>query len=78
MMERKTRDLPTSVLLAIAPTRALFDLKFMEKRIAINRWSWLFLLMNLMFLFTFPLLSRHLGFWEVLCVLLWGLPFSNH
>lgn len=76
-MERRTQDLPTAVLLVIAPTRVLFDSPFMKKRVAINSWTWIFLLVNLLFLFTLPLLKRHLGFWPGLFLLLWALPFSR-
>jgi hypothetical protein len=77
LVERRTKDLPTIVLLAIAPTRVLFDSKFMKKRVAINLWSWLFLLLNLIFLFILPLLKRNLGLSLGLYVLLWILPFSR-
>jgi hypothetical protein len=73
-LERRTQNLPTFVLLVVAPTRVLFDSKFMKKRVAIVSWSWFFLFANLIFLFTLPLLEEHLRLWEVL---LWGLPVSR-
>jgi hypothetical protein len=76
-MERRTQDLPTTVLLLIAPTRVLFDSSFMRKKLAINSWSWLFLSLNLVFLFSLPLLERHFQYLHVLCVLIWILPFSR-
>jgi len=76
-MERRTQDLPTIVLLLIAPTRALFDSSFMRKKLAINSWSWLFLSLNFVFLFALPLLKRHFDYLHALCVLIWILPFSR-
>jgi hypothetical protein len=76
-MERRTKDLPTTVLFAIAPTRVLFETEFMKKRIAINLWSWLSLLANLALLFVLPLLKREPGVSLTLYVVLWMLPFSR-
>ena len=77
VVERRTKDLPTIVLLVIAPTRALFETEFVKKRIAINLWSWFWLVANLIFLFTFSLLKRPLGLSISLYVLLWAFPFSR-
>jgi hypothetical protein len=76
LVERRTKDLPTLVLLLFAPTRVLFDSKFMKKRIEISAWTWLFLIINFVFLLALPFLKEHLGFWKGL-VLLWMLPFSR-
>jgi hypothetical protein len=76
-VERRTQDLPTIVLLLVAPTRVLFDRQFMRSRVEINSWSWLFLLLNLAFLFTLPVLKEQIHSLPVLLLLLWIFPFSR-
>jgi len=76
-VERKTQDLPTCVLLIIAPTRVLFDSEFIKGRVAINAWSWFFLVVNLIFLVAFSMLGGHHLGWRGKYLLLWVLPFSR-
>jgi hypothetical protein len=74
-VERQTQDLPKFVLLVVAPTRVLFDSDFMKRRgVTIIPWSWFFLLLNFVFLFTFLFLKRHWWPWQLL---VWALPFSR-
>ena len=78
-MERRTKDLPTPLLVLIAPTRVLFETKYVgrKRRMGINRWSWIWLAINMAFLFLLPELQRHLKFWHGLFLLIWLVPFSR-
>src|SRR5207248_3821290 len=76
-MERRTKDLPIAVLLIIAPTRVFFESTFIKKRVEINLWSWIFLAINVLFLFVCTRLEKHLGFWHGLFILVWLLPISR-
>lgn len=76
-MERKTQDLPTPVLLLIAPTRFIFDMKFMRSRVQINSWSWFFLVLNVVFLFALPILKELPPLLHALPFFVWALPFSR-
>lgn len=75
-MERKTQDLPTWLLIFVAPTRVLFERSFVKRRgVTIIGWTVLCLFMNLLFLFALPWLQHHLRCWLIL--LLWAVPFSR-
>lgn len=74
VVERKTQDLPKSVLFVLAPTRVLFESQYM-KRIGIKTWSMIFLCVNLLFLFCLPWLKVQIWAWSY--ILVWAIPFSR-
>jgi hypothetical protein len=76
-VERRTQDLPTAGLLFVAPTRVLFDSTFMRRMISIGAWSWLFLVLSLIFLFALRRIETYADFWHGLFILLWVLPSSR-
>jgi Ion channel len=53
-----------------------FETRFIRNRIEINGWSWFFLVLNLLFLFFFPVMQRHFVFW-LSWLVLWAIPFSR-
>jgi len=74
-VERRTQDLPTWFLIFVAPTRVLFELRFVKRRgVSIVGWTALCLFVNLTFLCT-PQLQRHLRYCFIL--FLWAIPFSR-
>lgn len=75
-MERRTQDLPTSLLIFVCPTRVLFERSFVKRTgLTIIGWTGAFLLVNLTFLFSLLWLHQHLRCW--LLPLLWAIPFSR-
>lgn len=79
-MERQTQNLPTWMLIVISPTRATFDaLKRVKalKRVDIRVWTKVFLVLNILFLFSLPAIRQHLPFWHGMFLLVWFLPFSR-
>ena len=75
-MERRTQDLPTSLLIFVCPTRVLFERSFIKRTgLTIIGWTGAFLAVNLTFLFSLLWLHQHLRCW--LLPLLWAIPFSR-
>jgi hypothetical protein len=76
LVERRTQDLPTWVLIFVCPTRVLFERNFVKRSgVTIIGWTVGFLVVNLAFLFFLPWLHQDLRLWFIF--LLWAIPFSR-